>query len=507
VLAYHYATALELARAGGQTEQAEQLAAPALRFLTLAGERALGLDTGAAVGHFERALALTPPGRRERPEALDRFGEAAFQAGRPAEAAEALDEAIASFRSRGDLPAATQSMATLSIVLAKLGDPRTWTLPAETVALLEPLPPGPELVGALTEVAAVESLMGRPEAGVSVAERALALAEELGLDRSARALGFRGLARINLGDPGGLEDMREAIALATEAGQGREVALLHNNLGMWLWVYEGLVASLQVWREGIAFAQARGLAEMADAITAGTLDVLVDCGELEEALEVAAGIADRLENEDVLALVVVRSAQARILAFRGQAAQAAGSLDWIESTSRGAGTADYVFFGLGSSALARAGLGQDDSAAALLAEIEATPGVRKVFYYVVYLPAIVRTALGIGDRDLAERLVDGVEHRYPYAEHALVAASAALTEAREDLQAAADAYADAADRWERFGVVPEQAFALLGQGRCLLRLSRPAEAIPVLQHARDIFERLGAAPGLAETDALLAAAA
>ena len=33
--------------------------------------------------------------------------------------------------------------------------------------------------------------------------------------------------------------MREAIALATEAGQGREVALLHNNLGAALWVFEG----------------------------------------------------------------------------------------------------------------------------------------------------------------------------------------------------------------------------------------------------------------------------
>ena len=105
VLAYHYAAALELARAAGQPEQAD-LVAPALRFLTLAGERAIGLDTTAALSNFERALALTPPGHHERPEALVRFGEAAFQAGRSAEAAEALEEATDSFRARGD-PAAT----------------------------------------------------------------------------------------------------------------------------------------------------------------------------------------------------------------------------------------------------------------------------------------------------------------------------------------------------------------------------------------------------------------
>lgn len=60
-------------------------------------------------------------------------------------------------------------------------------------------------------------------------------------------------------------------------------------------------------------------------------------------------------------------------------------------------------------------------------------------------------------------------------------------------------------RWERFGVVPERAFALLDRGRCLMGLDRPTEAAPALHHAREIFERLGAAPSLAVTDALLSA--
>ena len=111
--------------------------------------------------------------------------------------------------------------------------------------------------------------------------------------------------------------------------------------------------------------------------------------------------------------------------------------------------------------------------------------------------------MGIADTALAERLVSGLEPRYPYSEHTLVAANASLTEAHGHLQAAAEGYADAADRWERFGMVPEHAFALLGHGRCLLGLSRPTEAAPVLGHARAIFERLGATPALAETDALL----
>jgi class 3 adenylate cyclase/tetratricopeptide (TPR) repeat protein len=501
VLAYHYSTALELARASGQSQQASDLEAPALRFLTLAGDRALGLDTGVALGNFERALALIPPGHPERPEALARYGEAAFQAARPVEAAKALNEAIASFRERGDLPAATHAMATLGEVLFNRGDPRWSELPAEAVALLELLPPSRELVDALTELARVETLQGRPEAGVRFVERALALAEELGLDRSARALGYRGLARNELGLSGGLEDMREAIALATQAGQGREVAMLHNNLGAMLGLFEGPAASLEVQRAGIAFAQVRGLAEMVNFMVANTVEALVDSGELDVALEIAAALAEGLENEDVMSLVLVRATQARILALRGQAAQVAASLDWLESTARGAGLLDYTVGSLGSSALARAGLGQEDRAAALLSEIEATPhdGVA----YQINLPAMARTALGLGDRELAERLVEDVEPRSPYTKHALVTANAALAEARGDLQVASDAYADAADRWERLGVVTEHGFALLGRGRCLVGLARPTEAAHPLREAREIFERLGAAPALAETDALL----
>ena len=64
--------------------------------------------------------------------------------------------------------------------------------------------------------------------------------------------------------PEACEDFREAIELATEAGQGREVGLLHNNLGSALWGFEGPAASLEVLREGIAYAKARGLTEMLD---------------------------------------------------------------------------------------------------------------------------------------------------------------------------------------------------------------------------------------------------
>jgi tetratricopeptide (TPR) repeat protein len=232
--------------------------------------------------------------------------------------------------------------------------------------------------------------------------------------------------------------------------------------------------------------------------------VLNEVGELDAALEVAADLTPRLEaTNEVFVLIGLRALETSIFALRGRGQRASEVLDWLESSSRRAEDAQWIVFGLGSSAVARAALGQNEASAALLGEVDAFPGARGIASVCGLLPDMVRTAVGIGDLQLAERLVSGVESPYPYGAHAIVAASAALAEARGDLQAAADAYADAADRWEQFGVVREQAFALLGQGRCLLRLGRPTEARPVLLQARETFARLRAAPALAETDGLL----
>ena len=51
-------------------------------------------------------------------------------------------------------------------------------------------------------------------------------------------------------------------------------------------------------------------------------------------------------------------------------------------------------------------------------------------------------------------------------------------------------------------IVPERAYALLGQGRCLATLGKP-EAEAALREARDLFTTLAYQPALAESRALL----
>jgi tetratricopeptide (TPR) repeat protein len=139
----------------------------------------------------------------------------------------------------------------------------------------------------------------------------------------------------------------------------------------------------------------------------------------------------------------------------------------------------------------------------LLAEVEATPGARAIQTYAICLPAMVRAALTVTSPELALRISDRVEPHNPLASHALITVRAAHAAARGEHEAAAEDYARAAERWHRFGVLPEHAYALLGQGRALIELGRATEAAQPLRQAGEIFHRLQAAPALTETDLLL----
>ncbi len=121
----------------------------------------------------------------------------------------------------------------------------------------------------------------------------------------------------------------------------------------------------------------------------------------------------------------------------------------------------------------------------------------------LYLPGAVRSALRATDVEVARRLADKLADTTPLHRHARRAVDAALAEANGELERAASGYRDAAAEWRDFGNVLEQAFALLGSGRCLLGLGRRAEALEALAGARELFSGFGAHPYVREIDDLL----
>ena len=117
---------------------------------------------------------------------------------------------------------------------------------------------------------------------------------------------------------------------------------------------------------------------------------------------------------------------------------------------------------------------------------------------------IARILAPNGRSGIVERIITGTPTGMPGIDNSMSCARAILLECAGDFEQASDLYRAAADGWRDFGFPFEEAFALLGLGRCDLRLGRrPSDP---LHQARAIFARLGARPRLAETEALLASA-
>jgi class 3 adenylate cyclase/tetratricopeptide (TPR) repeat protein len=504
VLAYHYLQALELAEAAGDTEQVAELAMPARRFLALAGERALGLDTAQAEARLARALELGPADDPERPELLLRWADAVFQAGRPREAAAALDETLDLFRARGEKEAEARALILLARVTHVLGEGGQVALASEAIDLLELEPPGPTLVVAHMQLSAGYFLAGSHGEAIAAADRACALAKRLGLPEPARAIGTRGNARAYRGDPDGLAEMERALPILIEQGAGNQAATLQNNLAIARYPLQGPARSLADFERGIAFCEQRGLTNEAETMEADCPGLLVELGRPEEALERAGALAAAVEASGATwVLMWLRALELATHLARGEAEGASGIADWLVETARTHAMPDGIVEVLAAVAAARLAAAEPDQARALLAELEQTPGARDTPYYSRQLGTMLRTALTAGDPDLARRLTDGLEPRYPGREHALCTARAQLAEHAGDHAEAATLYAEAAARWQQFGDVPEHAYALVGQGRCLVALADPAAEQP-LRQAAELFNSMGYRPALAKTEALIA---
>jgi class 3 adenylate cyclase/tetratricopeptide (TPR) repeat protein len=501
ILAAHYTTALDLAQAA-KDPPAGELAASAARYLMLAGDRAMGIDVGAAERHYAHALQLAGDSHLLRADLLARHAETLRQRGRLSEAATEFEEAIELFRARGDVLSLAKAMPGYGLLLRRLGDPRAHTLATDALALVEPLGPSPDLVQALS-IKAFDGVLWNPHEAIEHADRALALAAQLGLPEPARALGFRGNGRVSIGDAGGLEDSRHALEAATAQGLGYEVAVLYNNLAEDTWLVEGPRQRLDLAREGSRFAKRRGIEEAVLMLDTAIMGALADLGALEEAMNLAAELTPRLEDTgNVGFLVEARLAQLRTLTMRGDQAAAAALGQWVVERAREDPEPELLATVYPSAAALRVAQGDTPGGLALLGELH-NAHAAWVVSYAANLASAVRAALAAGAPQLAAELAAAVQPRHPLQQHAAITAQALLAEHHGHHAEAAALFADAASRWKQFEVPWEQAQAVMGQGRCLLTLRQPADALIPLRMARDIFTTLGARPALTDVDRLL----
>jgi class 3 adenylate cyclase/tetratricopeptide (TPR) repeat protein len=499
VLAHHTGEAIALARAAGEQETVARLVPAAQRYALLAGEKAMGLDVTKALQHLSRALELTPDEADDYRLVLSRWADAAFAAGDLPGAATALERVVALCREQHDVEGAADALERLSTIHHYQADERALPEAEEAVALLEGHP-GPGLVTALAGLAGSHLVRGESAQVVVAADRALALAAELGLPQPHKALGFRGSARVALGDLGGLADVEAAGAALLAEGRGRDAVVQANNLAVLKAELEGLSAHLVEMDAVIRLAEGRGVTSV--ALRAGRLGVLVELGRLHEALAEADSAVDAITTSGsfLLLLPYAEAAVGRALLETGSKEEALAHVDRAIAGLPAGSSLDWQAAAHIAPVLAAVGRRAD--LVGLLARIDdgrlaaAEEGLH-------WLPSIVRSALEVGDIALAEHLCEGLEPRFPTHDAALATARAQILEARGELRPAVGAYEAVEAQWEAFGMELDRAHAALGRGRCLAALGDPA-AEPALHEARRQFAQLGAVVRVAGCDALLA---
>jgi class 3 adenylate cyclase/tetratricopeptide (TPR) repeat protein len=506
-LAHHYLEALEYTRTTGTSGGIGELEADTATALFMAADRVWFLDAARADGYLGRALELMADGHPLRTRALSRAGDVASLRGRHDEAVSLFEEAIAGFRAAGDRRGEGEAMGLLARVLGRRGElARSSELMEEAVAVLEAEPRGPELARIYNRKAGELLTAGRYGECLRWAQKGLALAQELGLDdEHVRALQFRGAARCETGDEGGLDDLRVAIDRAKAAGHGQSLGLALGNYAFQLWFREGPAEALEAWREMKRVAEQRGFVSQAQQARMGELECLFDLGEWDQVLNIANLMWRHAEDRRSEIGVYAQLFSAWVRLRRGQHERVGARVEQLLDDARRLDITEYLMPAVICAAEARRLNGDLEGARELLdeyAERTATePGSRALF-----LPIVARALAAVGDATTIARLLPPPESvRTPRHHHSVVTALAVLAEAEGRYEEALVRYRDAALRWDVMGFALEQGLTRLGQARCLIALGRPAEADRPLVEASLRFQRLGALVPLAEVATLQAA--
>jgi class 3 adenylate cyclase/tetratricopeptide (TPR) repeat protein len=506
LLAYHYERALELARATGSEADVQPLLEPAVSALELAGDRATSLDLGKAYAYYVRAADLRGDGDVRRGDLLLKAVQG--RAGTPGEAERRASEALAIFRAAGDEVREGDALTSLASIVWVRGDTaRSNELEVEALEKLERHPPGEELLKAYARHAGSLSISGRSRDAIEMIDRALRLAEQLHSGSTAAQMyQYRGIARGDLGDLGGIDDVRRGLELAREIGDLSTLAHGYANLASNLLPVSPTEA-LDVWNEGIEFTRKRGIKTSHFWQLAESTWALFDLGRWDEVIARATEVVEWADQGGLAYAAAIAAPQhALVLLHRGRAADAAPLLEQFVPVAREAGDPQVVVPAF--AAAARLAVARDDlpTALELVRELESRTRTGASLYRPNYLPDVVAIALAGDAPDVAAAFLEAEYRSTGRMAHSVVAARAVVAEETGKLDEALSLYEDAAVRWDEHGFVLGHAEALHGVGRCLVALGRAQEATTPLRDARELFARLDAQPAVEQVDDLLAQA-
>ena len=287
----------DLARLAHHAEAAGDPAA-VLHYAPAAGEQAAALGAPReAERQYMRALrfagGLAP---EQRARLQERFAQHAYLGDQRSEAADALTEAIATYRRAGDLVREGDALWWRFRLLGCIGRaPEAVADLKQAVSVLERVVPGPELARARTSLAGWRMDDDLAEAA-ALAERAAALAGRVGETGAlARALDVLGCAQVMLGDEKAIVHLERSLTVAVEHGLATDAGLAYINLSLMLGLCGRWPEAMAVVESGIEYTREHGLDAWLRCLVAFRGKVELALGQWEVAAETATGL---LANHD-----------------------------------------------------------------------------------------------------------------------------------------------------------------------------------------------------------------
>lgn len=437
-------------------------AAAVVTYATLAAEQAAAAGAHKeAVTQYERALRFSGGMSDERRGAL--LTSYAFECtltDRVAEGIAAGQEAVGIWNVRGDRLKEGDGLRRLSRLFWLAGRREDAELAAwKALALLDSLPPGPQLAMTFSAISQLYLLSWSAEDAIAWGEKAATLAERLGeREILVHALNNVGMARLSLGDWNGKEPLERSLHIGLTSNLEEQVARAYSNLGVSHVVDYLFEDADRYLRDGIAYCTERDLDQQRLYMLAWHALSLFHQGRWPEAVAAASAVIGwprvSLTNHIMALLaygrVLVRQGDARAEAVLAEALDLATQTDELQR--------------VGPVRVARAEfawLAGDTSR--VVAETQDT----------------LATVLRLHHRWLAGELAFWLWRAGALA----VAPSIALSPFAAQI---AGDWVDAAARWQTLGCPYEAAWALADSG-----------AEPLLREALAEFARLGASPAVA----------
>ena len=493
MLAHHYLSALEFARAAGQ--DVGSLAEPARVALREAGDRAYNLSAyGAAIGFYREALELWPEDDPDRGMVVFRYGQVVALHDASGGGVEILEEARDLFLASEQREQAAMAEVALVDALWFSGAPeRARTHLHRAEELIEGAPPSRPKAFVLSQIGRFAMLSDEDARAIEVARETLAMVDEVGGSNELRAqsLNILGTSRAKLGDREGLTDLEGAIEITQPGSYERSRAYI--NLGSTLSELGELSESFEVQEKGFGEAERFGAVRAMRWLEAEFVVNDLYTGRWDESVARAeAFIRMVASGQPHYMEAAVRNARGLIRLARGDESGALADSEYVIGLTGEAKDPQVVHPALAFHSRTLLAAGRAEEAARFANELLALLALGKtgfISYWGLSL-AVVLTALGRAG-ELEPSFAGRAETRWQ---------KASLAYAAGDFEGAADLLDD-------IGAPVEGAYARMRAAESLAAEGRRPAADARVQQALAVFRSVGATAWVDEAQALFAASA